>query len=121
MGGACSLLQEEGDVINVQCGYRTLDVNSTVHTEPTSSQSWLILWFPFPQRYLSGIYERGCLTRLREDIFESNTFKLVIAIVGGILLVFQVVNVMLAISLAVDVSREKKAIKAIKNRQKQQF
>lgn len=80
--------QEEGEdmVINVQCGYRTL--NQTVGSRM--------------------IYEIGCLTRTEQFI---NQYLYVVAGVGIGLLIFQLVNILLASGLAVDVHREKKALK----------
>lgn len=63
-----------------------------------------------------GIFTVGCLTRIRE-LVQNN-----IAIVGGIgigVLVFQLLNVLLAAGLAIDVHREKQAAKAFKRQRKQ--
>ena len=65
---------------------------------------------------MQGIYTQGCLTRVR-DLIDDNI--IVIAGVGIGLLVFQVVNVMLSVSLAVDVRREVRIFKAYKKRQQQ--
>ena len=83
----CSQEQGEDTVINVQCGYRAL--NATAGSR--------------------GIYEVGCLTRTEEFI---NRYLYVVAGVGIGLLIFQLINILLASGLAVDVYREKKALNA---------
>lgn len=63
-----------------------------------------------------GIFTVGCLTRIRE-LVQNN-----IAIVGGIgigVLVFQLLNILLAAGLAIDVHKEKQAAKAFKRQRKQ--
>ena len=75
-------------VINVQCGYRTLSDSETAGSR--------------------GIYEIGCFARTEQFI---NQYLYVVAGVGIGLLIFQLVNILLASGLAVDVYREKKALK----------
>ncbi|XP_064401853.1 tetraspanin-33-like [Halichondria panicea] len=87
----------DGEVINVQCGYGTLDTSN-----PDS---------------MLGIYQIGCLSTV-EGLFSNNLY-----VVGGVgvgLLVFQILNILLASGLAVDVYRENKEIKAIKKQDKQE-
>lgn len=89
-------VMEEGAVINQQCGYRALD-NATTTT--------------------TMIHQTGCFLAVRSFI-QSNLY-----VVGGVgigLLVFQLINVMLASGLAVDVYREKKIINAQKKLKKEQ-
>lgn len=62
------------------------------------------------------IYQTGCLTTA-ESFIQGNVY--VFAGVGIGLLVFQVVNVILAAGLAVDVYKEKKLIKAQKKAEKE--
>ncbi len=62
------------------------------------------------------IYQTGCLTTAQSFI-QGNVY--VFAGVGIGLLVFQVVNVILAAGLAVDIHKEKKIIKAQKKAEKQ--
>lgn len=62
-----------------------------------------------------GIYTEGCLTRIRE-LVQSN-----ITIVGGVgisVLVFQLLNILLAAGLAIDVHKEKQAAKAFKRQRR---
>lgn len=64
-----------------------------------------------------GIFPTGCLTALQAFI-QNNLY-----VVGGVgigLLVFQVLNILLASGLAVDVFRERKEINIIKKHQKEQ-
>lgn len=63
-----------------------------------------------------GIFTVGCLTRIRE-LVQNNIY-----IVGGIgigVLVFQLLNILLAAGLAIDVHKEKQAAKAFKRQRKQ--
>ena len=63
------------------------------------------------------IHQTGCFLAVRSFI-QSNLY-----VVGGVgigLLVFQLINVMLASGLAVDVYREKKIINAQKKLKKEQ-
>ena len=65
---------------------------------------------------MMGIYTDGCLSQI-QNLVQSN-----IAIVGGVgigLLVFQLLNVLLAAGLAIDVHKEKAAAKAFKRQRKQ--
>ena len=62
------------------------------------------------------IHTVGCLTRLRQ-LIQSNIY-----IVGGVgigVLVFELLNILLAAGLAIDVRKEKAATKAFKQQQKQ--
>lgn len=93
---SCCILNE-GDVINLQCGYRTLD-NTT-------------------DRFMVGIHTNGCFIAV-QNLVRNNLY-----VVGGVgigLLVFQVANTMLAAGLAVDIHKEKKIIKAQKKLKKEQ-
>ena len=64
---------------------------------------------------MQGIYTDGCINRLQE-IINSNLY---LALGIGIgLLVFQILCVLLASGLAVDVYREKKFAKAIKKQER---
>ena len=66
-------------------------------------------------RYNVGIYTDGCLSKI-QNLISSNLY---VALGVGIgLLVFQILCVLLASGLAVDVHREKKIAKAIKQREK---
>ena len=78
-------------IINVQCGYRAL--NRTLSNQP--------------------IYEIGCVARL-----ESYLYVIIGVAVG--LLVFLLVNILLASGLAVDVHREKQAKKVHSDREKRE-
>lgn len=72
----------------------------------------------FPQnRYLIGIYTDGCLPAAQLFLQQ---YLYVIAGVGLGLLVFQLVNILLASGLAIDVRKEKKAMKIYREREKQQ-
>lgn len=62
------------------------------------------------------IYQTGCFTTAQSFI-QGNVY--VFAGIGIGLLVFQVVNIILAAGLAVDVYKEKKIIKAQKEIEKQ--
>lgn len=65
---------------------------------------------------MTRIYTEGCLTRIR-GLVQSNIY-----IVGGVgigVLVFELLNILLAAGLAIDVRKEKAAAKAFKHRQKQ--
>lgn len=84
---------EEGDVINFQCGYRALESDTT-----------------------AMIYPTGCFTTARSFV-QGNVY--VFAGVGIGLLVFQIVNIILAAGLAVDIHKEKKIIKAQKKHDKE--
>lgn len=70
----------------------------------------------FTQRFNQEIYTTGCLTRVQE-LINGNLYTVIGVGVG--LLIFQVLTVLLAGGLAYDVYREKKAIRHIKNLQKQ--
>lgn len=63
------------------------------------------------------IYSTGCFTTARSFV-QGNLY--VFAGVGIGLLVFQVVNMILAAGLAVDIHREKKIIKAQKKMDREQ-
>lgn len=63
------------------------------------------------------IYSTGCFT-IAQSFVRGNVY--VFAGVGIGLLVFQVVNVILAAGLAVDIHKEKKIIKAQKKLEKEQ-
>lgn len=81
----------------------------------------VLLCFPPPTfsslqtRHLQGIHAKGCIERIRELI---NTNLYVALGVGIGLLVFQILCVLLASGLAVDVHREKKFAKAIKKQER---
>lgn len=64
-----------------------------------------------------GIYETGCVARTEEFIQQ---YLYVILGVGIGLLVFQLVNILLASGLAVDVHREKQVMKAHSKQQKRE-
>ena len=87
------LRQEAGEdmVINVQCGYRTLSGTPGARM----------------------IYETGCVSRLEQYLY-------VILGVGIGLLVFLLINILLASGLAVDVHKEKQVMKAHSQQQKQE-
>lgn len=90
---------EEGSnvVINVQCGYRTLSLTEG--------------------RYLLNIHSEGCLTTFTS--FITNNYYLVIGVAGGLIL-FQVINLCISLWLAIDINREKKLIKVLKQKEKQE-
>lgn len=91
---SCCMIQP-GEIINQQCGYQTLDSSSP--------------------RFKQGIHTVGCLSAIQE-LINSNLY---VALGVGIgLLVFQILCVLLASGLAVDVHREKKFAKAIKKQEK---
>lgn len=92
---SCCML-EEGEVINIQCGYGTLD---------SSVQS----------TFMAGIFTTGCLTAT-QNLITNNLY-----VVGGVgvgLLVFQILNILLASGLAVDIYRENKELKFLKKNEK---
>ena len=66
---------------------------------------------------MMGIYLSGCFTEGR-NLVQANLY--VFLGVGIGLLVFQLINIMLATGLAVDVNKEKKILKAQKKLKKQQ-
>ena len=64
---------------------------------------------------MQGIHTDGCIDRIRQ-VINSNLY---VALGVGIgLLVFQILCVLLASGLAVDVHREKKFAKAIKKQER---
>jgi len=66
---------------------------------------------------MRDIYTTGCFSAVR-NLVQSNLY-----IVGGVglgLLVFQAINVLLAATLASDIHKEKKIIKAQKKLKKEQ-
>ena len=65
----------------------------------------------------ANIYPDGCLTKAQTFL---NQYLYVIAGVGLGLLVFQLVNIILASGLAVDIRKEKKALKIYRQRERQQ-
>lgn len=68
-------------------------------------------------RFKQDIYTEGCFSKVQR-LINSNLY---VALGVGIgLLVFQILCVLLASGLAVDVHREKKVAKAIKRQEKQQ-
>ena len=90
---------------------------------------WVVLYSLFPfshflslsfsfslqSRYLQGIHTTGCIEGIR-NVVNSNLY---LALGVGIgLLVFQILCVLLASGLAVDVHREKKFAKAIKRQER---
>ena len=93
----CCHSQEPGEdmVINVQCGYRRLG-------QAAGSRM---------------IYEIGCFMKIEQLI---NQYLYVVAGVGIGLLIFQLVNILLASGLAVDVHREKKALKIHADQEKRE-
>ncbi len=66
---------------------------------------------------MMGIHQNGCLSTIR-GLINNNLY-----LVGGIgvgLLVFQILNILLSSGLAVDVYRENKEIRDIKNKGKRE-
>jgi hypothetical protein len=66
-------------------------------------------------RFLLNIYTTGCINRV-DGLIDGNLY--IILGVGIGLLVLQILCVLLASGLAVDVHREKKLAKAIKKQEK---
>lgn len=83
-------------MINFQCGYRALSNMTMVQNAPS-------------------IYLSGCLSTA-ENFVKSNVY--VFAGIGIGLLVFEVLNIILAAGLAVDIHKEKELIKAQKKTEK---
>ena len=119
------LLQTEGEVINLQCGYRRLD--NTVSFEFFLTYEcihmcmhvcmYVCIWCKQTDRFMRDIYTVGCFSAVR-SLVRSNLY-----IVGGVglgLLIFQAINIMLAGGLASDIHKEKKIIKAQKELRKMQ-
>ncbi len=102
--------------MNVQCGYRTLDVLEDVSLSPHSVVRRMKRP-PSLQRYLQDIYTEGCLDAAKAFV-EDNLYLLLGVIIG--LLVFEIFNVLFAAGLVVDINREKQVMKAIKRREKGQ-
>ena len=68
-------------------------------------------------RYLQEIYTEGCIASLETFI---QRYLYYIAGVGIGLLVFQLINIMLTAGLAIDVRKEQKALKILKERDNRQ-
>ena len=64
-------------------------------------------------RFQAGIYTDGCVKGL-ENLIQQYLYY--IAGVGVGLLVFQLVNILLTSGLAIDVRKEQKALKVLKDR-----
>lgn len=91
----CRPPEGEDEVINVQCGYRALNQSEE-----------------FDQQRL-GIYDTGCIQALENFIQQ---YLYYIAGVGIGLLVFQLINILLTSGLAIDVRKEQKALKVLKQK-----
>ncbi|XP_003388341.1 PREDICTED: tetraspanin-14-like [Amphimedon queenslandica] len=91
---SCCIMNNNDEVINTQCGYRRLQNDS--------------------DRYLQEIYTEGCIVGLENFI---QRYLYYIAGVGIGLLVFQLINIMLTAGLAIDVRKEQKALKLLKERE----
>lgn len=97
---SCCVLTEN-EVVNVQCGYRALDAQGTnYYLNPNA---------------INPIHTTGC-KRAVEALFNDNLD--VILGVGVGLLIFQLFNIMLAGGLALDIRKEKAALKVVKQRQR---
>jgi hypothetical protein len=93
--------QEEDEVIDVQCGYRALDpLDRNYYRRPNATNE---------------IYSVGC-RQAAEDLFNDN-LEIILGVGVG-LLIFQLFNIMLAGGLALDIRKEKAALKAIKESQR---
>ena len=91
-------LQEDDTVVNVQCGYQTLNSSAPQVSHPSSPMynlPSLMLYLPHLQFYVTSdlIHTTGCVDAV-ENLFSDNLT--VILGVGVGLLVFQLFNIMLA-------------------------
>ena len=68
------------------------------------------------RQMMVDIYQDGCLVKAETFL---NQYLYVIAGVGLGLLVFQLVNIILASGLAIDIRKEKKAMKIYRGRERQ--
>ena len=93
-------LQEDGSILNVQCGYRTLDPLAVKTLTPLSHYCTplsQLFCFCLKDNYYLGtnptIYTEGCVGAVK-SLFRGNINTLLGVGVG--LLIFQLVNIMLA-------------------------
>lgn len=93
---SCCVL-EENEVVNVQCGIQALNATSEYYYRLADSD----------------IHSEGCLDAVR-NVFQQNLSVILGFGIG--LLVFQLFNIMLAGGLALDIRKEKAAMKLVKQR-----
>lgn len=69
------------------------------------------------QQYLRGISLTGCVNAFEALVTDGTNYQVIIGVMCGVILV-EVVNIAIALSLAIDVYREKKAFSLIKKQEK---
>ncbi|KAL5497325.1 hypothetical protein EMCRGX_G013784 [Ephydatia muelleri] len=96
---SCCIPNNGSTIINLQCGYGTLDNTKSA-------------------TYIQGIQLTGCADAFKMLLTDGVNYQAIIGGVCGLILV-EVVNIAMALSLAIDVYRERKAFALIKLQEKQ--